>query len=189
MTKALIISGESAFKAARIKYNFITNTSPKEWPILVLIEDTKEPQIAHVVTPTMAITLLSKMSQANIEKLDSGVYKAAKTALSIKTNQGGLTIWKSGTKYEIGQVVHHKGMNYVVTSGNSWALTGSASNELMPSYVADDVEVGEDDVNEEKETIVGLEEIPLDPAKLEDDHNIADLEDMDVHVLDTERAV
>lgn len=205
----LIIHHEQAWKAALNKYNIVGVDTPQSWPVLVnFVQSIDNIPVVNisVVSVEQAAKFLSVCSTEQLSKINpmvrvtlaglitnksAGIKTIATKPLqelggikAIKSSDGAvvtLSGFPPDTKFKVGQVIYFNGDTMIITAIDS-PTSGKGSADLLYEFEAVDYT--------EMETIPGLQELPMDPSKLDDKKDkVADLGDVNEHVLDVERNV
>jgi hypothetical protein len=187
----LIIHHETAWLSACQKYNIQIDT-PNSWPVVanfIVPADSSAVSIVSIMTVEMAAKFLSTCTPERVSKIDPATRnKVAALTMSYKT---GIVLDsqikpKPLTMYKVNDVIKINGTTMVVTE-NGIQSEGQVQAEDPIIGVDTLLDVAEEQMPDKG--IPGLEEIPMDPSKLDPEKNIADLGDPTEHVLDVERSV
>jgi hypothetical protein len=166
----LIIHHEQAWKAACQKYNLTTPDMPSTWPILISFIEVVDGQavgIVNITTPEMAAKFLSVCDAERISKIDP----------TTRNKVHELTKFSG--------VITTKPLSFPPTIGD--ALVEEAYGGAIEKVEGDFIDQGQEPGTASK--IPGLQELPIDPSTIEQKQKIADLGDVNEHVLDVERSV
>lgn len=141
------------------------------------------------ITPETAAKFLTSCSVERIKNIDATTLKKLHLSSYIPGTEASNSTPHS-VNYKKGATLIINNMSYQVTDAGIIPIVfipdaSPIQAEDPITGIQGTMEVVEDKLN----TIPGLEELPIDPSKLEPAHKIADLGEDAGHVLDIERAV
>lgn len=210
----LIIHHLTAWQLACNKYQFAPVETPQSWPVLVSFPQAADEEAlvpAAVMTVDMAAKFMSACTTARLGQVDKTTMtklaltmpKSNKTPMKVGMGQvkvpeaeptvagpftaidqetgdvATLSGFSPAVQFKVGQIVNFNGHQYIIT-GTSSIIQGVDPIDGTEGALI---------VADEPSNIPGIEEIPMDPSKMDQGDKIADLGDPTEHVLDVERSI
>lgn len=204
-----IIHHATAFAQTMSKYGLVGVDPPSSYPVLLSFmpdSDLKEPLVenAAIVTVQQAAKFLASVPVGALTSIDGTITSVLTNKLKSATVPSTIVAAKAGpsnliltaadggtlvvalsvpTGFKIGNKLSLNGKEYTVT------VIGTSDTVLTAPDPITNIEGAIAIVEDKPPVLPGIDNIPVDPSKLQVSAKIAEIEDDKDHVLDVERSI